>query len=58
VAPLAWFVRTFKTRIPPLQEPSVDELLRALEENTSPDNPLYIEVDEGEHGERVQIFIG
>jgi hypothetical protein len=41
-----------------LREPSVDELLRALDENTSPDNPLFIEVAEGEHGERVQIFIG
>jgi hypothetical protein len=58
VAPLAWFVRTFKNRIPSLQEPAVDELLRALEENTSQDNPLFIDVEEGEHGERVQIFIG
>jgi hypothetical protein len=58
VAPVAWFVRTFKGWIPELQNPSVEELLRALEENTSPDNPLYIEVAEGEHGERVQIFIG
>jgi hypothetical protein len=58
VAPLAWFVRTFKSRIPSLQEPSVDALLRALEENTSPDNPLFIDVEEGEHGERVQIFVG
>jgi hypothetical protein len=58
VAPVAWFVRTFKDRIPGLREPSVDELLRALDENTSPDNPLFIEVAEGEHGERVQIFIG
>ena len=58
VAPLAWFVRTFKTWIPSLQEPAVDEILRALEENTSQENPLFIEVDEGEHGERVQIFIG
>jgi hypothetical protein len=58
VAPLAWFVRTFKGRIPGLQDPTLEELLHALEENTSPDNPLFIEVAEGEHGEHVQIFIG
>ena len=58
VAPVAWFVRTFKGRIAGLQEASVDELLRALEENTSPENPLFIEVAEGKNGERVQIFIG
>jgi len=58
VAPVAWVVRTFKGRITGLQEASVDELLRALEENTSPENPLFIEVAEGEHGEHVQIFIG
>jgi hypothetical protein len=58
VAPVAWFVRTFKSRIPALQEASVAELLRAVEENTSPDNPLFIDVADGEHGEHVQIFIG
>jgi hypothetical protein len=58
VAPVAWFVRTFKGRITGLQDASAEELLRALDENTSPDNPLFIEVTEGEHGERVQIFIG
>lgn len=58
VAPVGWFVRTFKGRISGLQDASVDKLLHALDENTSPDNPLFIEVTEGEHGERVQIFIG
>lgn len=58
VAPVAWFVRTFKGKIAGLQEASVEDLLRALEENTSPDNPLFIEVVEGEQGERVQIFVG
>ena len=53
-----WFMRTFRNRIPGLDDTSVDELLTAVENSTSPDNPLYIEVEEGEHGERVQIFIG
>lgn len=58
VEPVAWFVRTFKGWIPGLEEASLEKLLSALEENTSPENPLFIEVAEGEHGERVQIFIG
>jgi hypothetical protein len=58
VAPVGWFVRTFKGKISGLQDASVDKLLHALDENTSPDNPLFIDVTEGEHGERVQIFIG
>lgn len=53
-----WFMRTFQKRIPGLEDTSVDELLTAVENSTSADNPLYIEVEEGENGERVQIFIG
>ena len=53
-----WFMRTFRKRIPGLEDTSVDELLTAVENSTSPDTPLYIEVEEGENGERVQIFIG
>lgn len=58
VAPVAWFVRTFKGRIAGLQDPAVEELMGALDDNISPENPLYIEVTDGEHGEHVQIFIG
>jgi hypothetical protein len=58
VAPAAWFVRTFQNWIPPLQDASVEEILRALDENTSPENPVFIDVNEGEHGERVQIYFG
>ena len=58
VAPVAWFVRMFKGRISGLQDAPVDEFLSALDQTTSAENPLFIEVNEGEHGERVQIFIG
>ena len=53
-----WFVRTFRYRMPQLQQANLDELLQAVDETTSPENPLYIEVDEGEDGEQVQIYIG
>jgi hypothetical protein len=54
----AWFLRVFRDKIPGLQSTSVDELILALENSATPDHPLFVEVDEGEDGERVQVFIG
>lgn len=56
----AWFMRMFGSFIPEVKESGVDldQLIQVFESNTSPDTPLYIEVDEGEHGEKVQIYIG
>jgi hypothetical protein len=54
----AWFLRTFGSRIPKLRETGVDELIMALGEHTSSKAPLYINVDEGQGGERVQVYIG
>lgn len=54
----AWFLRLFSPFIPKLRETGVDELILALDETTTPDNPLYVEVDEGKGGEKVQVYIG
>jgi hypothetical protein len=54
----AWFLRTFGSRIPKLRETGVDELIMALGEHTSAQTPLYINVDEGQGGEKVQVYIG
>lgn len=53
----AWFFRAFGRYIPNMQDTSIDEIIMALE-HTSNDTPLYVEVDEGDRGERVEIFIG
>lgn len=53
----AWFLRTFGKWIPNLEQTGIDEIVKALEDDTSPDAPVNIEVDEGK-GERVQIYIG
>lgn len=53
----AWFFRTFKGRIPKMGNTSIDELIIALEA-TNPDTPFYVEVNEGEDGERVEVYIG
>jgi hypothetical protein len=54
----AWFLRVFRNRIPNLEKTSADELLMALEETTSTDAPLVVNVDEGDDGEKVQVYIG
>ncbi len=53
----AWFLRTFRHQIPNLENTALDELILALEK-TSPDAPFYVEVNEGEDGERVEVYIG
>jgi len=54
----AWFVRTFGRFIPQLEPVGLDEMILALGRTTSTDTPFYVEVDEGENGERVQVYIG
>jgi len=54
----AWFLRTFRNYIPDLERTSADEILVALEESTSTDSPLVVNVDEGDDGEKVQVYIG
>lgn len=54
----AWFVRNFGRYIPKLDRSGLDEMILALGNTTGPDSPFYIEVDEGEDGEQVQIYIG
>jgi hypothetical protein len=53
----AWFIRTFKRWIPGMAHTNIEEIMAGMNSITS-DEPFYIEVDEGEDGERVEIFIG
>ncbi len=54
----AWVLRRFGKWIPNLEGTSLDELLLALDENTSSNQPFYVEVEDDEDGDRVQVFIG
>jgi hypothetical protein len=54
----AWFLRTFKPNIPGLKGTSLDELITALDKTASPETPFYVEVDDDEDGEHVQVYIG
>ena len=52
-----WILRTFRGHIKGMEGIDVEGMLAAVGSNTSPENPLYVEVDEGD-GEKVQIYIG
>ncbi len=54
----AWALRTFGTRIPTMTKDKVDGVVEMVENGLSGDQPLVVHVDEGEDGERVQVYIG
>ncbi len=58
VGPTAWFLRTFGSYIPQVKENSLDEIILAVGRSATPENPIYIQVDEGDDGEKVEIYIG
>jgi len=53
-----WFFRNFGTHIEGLKGTSVDEILTAISAAKTVTEPLIVNVDEGDGGERVQVFIG
>ena len=54
---IAWALRTFGDYIPNMDAAGVNGMILALE-NTSTTSPFYLEIDEGDNGERVEIFVG
>jgi len=54
----AWFLRTFSHFIPDLKKTNVDEVIEMVETGFTGEEPLVVNVDEGEDGERVQVYIG
>jgi hypothetical protein len=53
----AWVFRVFRPYIHGMDKTNLDEVILALEK-TSPDQPFYVKVDEGEEGEKVEVYIG
>nr|MBI2905411.1 hypothetical protein [Chloroflexota bacterium] len=54
----AWLVRVFGWAIPPLQRTAIDDLIAALDQSATPESPLFVDVTEGDGGERVQVYLG
>lgn len=55
---IAWVLRNFGHFIPGMGRTNVDEILMALSTMDELDEPLIVDVDEGDHGEQVQVYIG
>ena len=54
----SWFLQNFGHNIDGLRQTNVDEIIELLSKGISSKEPLIVNVDEGEHGERVQVYIG
>jgi hypothetical protein len=54
----AWFLRTFGNKIDDLKDKNVDGIVQVIETGFSGDEPLIVNVDEGEDGNRVKVYIG
>ncbi|HUI87980.1 MAG TPA: hypothetical protein VLX61_04575 [Anaerolineales bacterium] len=54
----SWFLRNFGNNIDGLRGANIDEIIEIFSRGISPNEPLIVNVDEGEHGERVQVYIG
>ncbi|MEZ0395301.1 MAG: hypothetical protein ABWK53_02530 [Anaerolineales bacterium] len=55
---ISWFFRTFGHKIDDLKDAQVDAAVQILETGFSGEEPLVVNVDEGEDGERVRVYIG
>jgi len=55
---VGWFLRTFGRFIRGMDRANVDEIMTAISLAENLDEPLIVNVDEGDDGERVQVYIG
>jgi hypothetical protein len=53
---MAWFLRTFRNKIPRMDGMNPDEMILVLN-HVSPEKPFYVEVNE-ENGEHVEVYVG
>ena len=54
----SWFLRNFGNNIEGLRQANVDKIIEIMSKGISAKEPLIVNVDEAEHGERVQVYIG
>ena len=55
---VGWFLRTFGHFIRGMDRANVDAIMNAISLADNLDEPLIVNVDEGDDGERVQVYIG
>ena len=54
----AWGIRIAQPFVPQLQETGIDEVILAVRDSASRGEPLFIDVQDDEDGERVELYIG
>jgi hypothetical protein len=54
----AWAVRIAQPFVPKLQETGVDDLIVALRDSAVRGKPVFIDVQDDQEGERVELYIG
>ncbi len=57
----AWFMRSFQHRIPGIpnmENVPLDEIITAVRKGVKPEEPIYVEVDNGPGQEKVEVYIG
>jgi hypothetical protein len=54
----AWVVRIAQPFVPKLKETAVDDLIIALRDGTGRGEPVFLDVEDDEEGEHVQVYIG
>ena len=55
---VAWFLKNFGGSISGLKKTNVDEIIQAIALAKNISEPLIVNVDDGDDGEKVQVFIG
>ena len=54
----SWAIRIAQPFVPQLQDTGVDEVILAVRDSASRGEPLFIDVQDDEDGERVELYIG
>ncbi len=54
----SWVVRIIQPFVPKLKETAVDDLIIALRDSTSRGEPFFLDVEDDEEGEHVQVYWG
>ncbi len=54
----SWVLRNFGHTIDDMDRTKIDQILELLSKGISSKEPVIVNVDEGENGERVQVYIG
>ena len=53
-----WILRLVRPFVPQLQETGLDEVILSLDENLGGEDYFYVDVQDDEDGEHVQVYIG